>query len=100
MGRIFPFPLKAGPLELSMETLIEDTPLINSWSFGMQAKKLWKRGRNVQYLACWLTFTFPTTSISLNKERNFDTHEALLSLSDTHSLITAFPVKMKMLIVY
>lgn len=36
MGRIFPFSLKAGSLELSMETLIEDTPLINSWSFGMQ----------------------------------------------------------------
>lgn len=66
----------------------------------MQAKNLWKRRKNVQYLACWLTFNFPTTSVSWNEDRNFDTHEALLSLNDTRSLITASPVKMKMLIVY
>lgn len=59
-----------------------------------------KKAKECAYLACWLTFTFPTTSVSWNKERNLDTHEILLSLSDTHSLIAASPVKMKMLIVY
>lgn len=59
-----------------------------------------KKAKECAYLACWLAFTFPTTSVSWNEERNFDTHEALLSLSDTHSLIVASPVKIKMLIVY
>ena len=47
MGRIFPFPLKAGPLELSMETLIEDTPLINSRNFWNAGEKNYGKGKGI-----------------------------------------------------